>query len=51
MKKLQIGIDYEIEDGVFEFTRDYLLRRGFCCNKRCKHCPFVEMAVEVKEVK
>jgi hypothetical protein len=22
------------------FTEKYLLKRGFCCNNGCKHCPY-----------
>jgi hypothetical protein len=21
-------------------TEEYLLRRGFCCGNRCRHCPY-----------
>ena len=49
MTSLREGIDYKIEGGKFEFTGEYLLRRGFCCNKRCKYCPFVERSVEGEE--
>ncbi len=34
------GIDYIIEDGLLVFTREYHLKRGFCCKNGCKHCPY-----------
>lgn len=34
------GVDYYIEAGKFVFTRAYHLKRGFCCNSRCRHCPY-----------
>ena len=34
------GRDYYVEDGLWVFTADYLLRRGFCCDGGCRHCPY-----------
>jgi hypothetical protein len=35
------GIDYEInEKGFWVFTASYLLRRGYCCQNGCLHCPY-----------
>ncbi len=34
------GIDYYLEDGRLVFTERYHLRRGYCCNSRCRHCPY-----------
>ncbi|MEK6829880.1 MAG: DUF5522 domain-containing protein [Nanoarchaeota archaeon] len=28
------GVKYRV------FTEEYLLKRGFCCNNGCKHCPY-----------
>ncbi len=39
-KPLVEGIDYYIEDGKFVFTAAYHLKRGFCCNHGCRHCPY-----------
>jgi hypothetical protein len=35
-------LDYYIdpETGRVVLTRDYLLRRGYCCNHRCRECPY-----------
>lgn len=34
------GIDYYVEDGKFVFTPEYHLKRGHCCNSKCRHCPY-----------
>jgi hypothetical protein len=35
------GIDYYInEDGFFVFTKEYHLKRGYCCKNKCLHCPW-----------
>ena len=34
------GVDYYVENGLYVFTSDYLLRRGFCCQSGCRHCPY-----------
>jgi hypothetical protein len=42
LPKLIAGVDYYIDDGKFVFTAAYHLKRGFCCNSRCRHCPYKE---------
>ena len=40
--------DYEYEEGDYYFneqgyrvfTEQYLLKRGYCCQNGCKHCPY-----------
>ena len=40
-KKPLKNIDYYInEDSNFVFTKWYHLRRGYCCENLCKHCPY-----------
>ncbi|WP_317174552.1 DUF5522 domain-containing protein [Aquiflexum lacus] len=35
--------DYYInENGLMVFTAQYHLRRGYCCDSGCKHCPYKE---------
>lgn len=34
------GVDYYWEGSLMVFTARYLLRRGYCCNSGCRHCPF-----------
>ncbi|MFM7149146.1 MAG: DUF5522 domain-containing protein [Gemmataceae bacterium] len=39
-KKLQVGRDYYLENGMMVFTREYLEQRGYCCASGCRHCPY-----------
>ncbi len=39
-EKPEEGLDYYIEDGRWVFTAFFLLKRGFCCQNRCRHCPY-----------
>lgn len=33
--------DYYLnEDGFIVFTEKYLLKRGYCCQTGCRHCPY-----------
>jgi hypothetical protein len=34
------GVDYYIENGLYVFTEHYLLKRGYCCQSGCRHCPY-----------
>ncbi|PYX93660.1 MAG: hypothetical protein DMG67_03650 [Acidobacteria bacterium] len=34
------GKDYYLEAERMVFTADFLRRRGFCCESRCRHCPY-----------
>jgi len=34
------GEDYYVEVAVIVFTARYHLRRGFCCESGCRHCPY-----------
>jgi len=36
---LQEG-DFYWERGKMVFTASFLLRRGFCCQSGCRHCPY-----------
>ena len=31
---------YYSKEGYIIFTEKYHLKRGYCCNNNCKHCPF-----------
>ncbi|MDN5203460.1 DUF5522 domain-containing protein [Fulvivirgaceae bacterium BMA10] len=31
---------YFNEQGLMVFTREYLLKRGYCCKNGCRHCPY-----------
>jgi Family of unknown function (DUF5522)/Cysteine-rich CWC len=34
------GEDYYCEGAVIVFTAHFLLRRGYCCQSGCRHCPY-----------
>lgn len=34
------GIDFYIENSFCVFTAWYHLKRGYCCNNGCRHCPY-----------
>ena len=39
--KLQEGIDYTIsKEDLLMFTKEYLLKRGTCCDSGCTNCPY-----------
>jgi hypothetical protein len=43
MKKPLFNDDEEFyinDSGLFVFTADFLLKRGYCCGNGCLHCPF-----------
>jgi len=39
---LVLGVDYYLENGNCVFTAHYHLKRGYCCNSGCRHCPYKE---------
>lgn len=34
------GEDYYFEGGLMVLTARYHLRRGYCCEQGCRHCPY-----------
>jgi hypothetical protein len=34
------GVDYYMEGDKLVFTAAYHLKRGYCCNSKCRHCPY-----------
>ncbi len=39
-EKFTEGVDYYFEDGLMVLTERFLLRRGYCCENSCRHCPY-----------
>ncbi|MBA3356782.1 MAG: hypothetical protein H0U18_12770 [Pyrinomonadaceae bacterium] len=37
---LQEGLDYYLENGLMVLTARFLRRRGYCCERGCRHCPY-----------
>ena len=40
------GEDYYLDHGLMVLTARYHLRRGHCCDQRCRHFPFAELPKE-----
>ena len=40
-EQIQHTQDYYWENGNKVMTKKFLLERGFCCNLKCRHCPYV----------
>jgi len=38
--KLEPDEFYYNENGYIVFTEKYHLKRGYCCQNGCKHCPY-----------
>jgi hypothetical protein len=36
--------EFYMEGGFMVFTAAYHLRRGYCCNSSCRHCPYTDCA-------
>lgn len=32
--------DFYFDGPYMVFTREYHLKRGYCCNSDCRHCPY-----------
>jgi len=32
--------DYYFENGLMVMTESYHLKRGYCCENDCRHCPY-----------
>ena len=37
---LEEGDYYFTAEGYLVFTEQYHLKRGYCCQSRCRHCPY-----------
>ena len=34
--------DYYLDNGLMVLTARFHLRRGYCCEQGCRHCPYTE---------
>lgn len=50
---LRENIDYYFNaDGLMVFTKEYHLKRGYCCKNKCLHCPWsFKGEKDVKQIK
>lgn len=39
-EKFAEGVDYYFENGLMVLTKHFLLKRGFCCENKCRNCPY-----------
>jgi hypothetical protein len=42
--------DYYMDHGLMVLTARYLLRRGYCCEQGCRHCPYGDVPKQNTEV-
>jgi len=42
---------YFSEEGYIIFTEAYHLKRGYCCNNNCKHCPYRDKKTDTTQGK
>ncbi len=40
LSKLDSDEYYHTPEGYVVFTEKYLLKRGYCCQNGCRHCPY-----------
>ena len=40
VNKLEKDNFYYSKEGLIIFTKKYHLNRGYCCESKCKHCPY-----------
>ena len=39
-KEQAVNKNYYYENGYKVMTEKYHLKRGYCCNSNCRHCPY-----------
>jgi Family of unknown function (DUF5522) len=40
IKNVIEGIDYNLENGFYVFTKWFHLKRGYCCKNNCRNCGY-----------
>ncbi len=43
------GEDFYLEGAALVFTTRYHLRRGYCCESGCRHCPYRKTGAIVED--
>jgi len=41
--------DFYLEEEAVVFTAAYHLKRGYCCDSGCRHCPYCKMPTDNHE--
>lgn len=49
LPQLREGEDYYLEGGAMVFTAAYHLKRGYCCESDCRHCPYEKPVALTKQ--
>jgi hypothetical protein len=44
------GEDYYLDKGLMVLTARYHLRRGYCCDQGCRHCPYEDLPTRNNDV-
>ena len=42
---------YYSKEGYIVFTEKYHIKRGYCCDSNCRHCPFRKKIKKIKKIK
>ncbi len=40
IKQPELGVDFYWEGPYMVFTEAWHLKRGYCCDSSCRHCPY-----------
>tara|TARA_B100000902_G_C27201377_1_gene859238 strand:+ start:542 stop:715 length:174 start_codon:yes stop_codon:yes gene_type:complete len=40
---------YHSDEGYIVFTEKYHLKRGYCCDSNCKHCPYKKKKKKIND--
>tara|TARA_B100001115_G_C15780894_1_gene384121 strand:- start:307 stop:480 length:174 start_codon:yes stop_codon:yes gene_type:complete len=40
---------YYSDEGYIVFTEKYHLKRGYCCDNNCKHCPYKKIKKKMND--
>jgi hypothetical protein len=41
--------DYYLDQGLMVLTASFHLKRGYCCEQGCRHCPYPEVVKRAEE--
>jgi hypothetical protein len=44
------GVDYYMDGPYLVFTEAYHLKRGYCCQSGCRHCPWRQTEALAEEM-
>jgi hypothetical protein len=43
------GVDYTLENNKMVLTKEFLLKRGYCCNSKCRNCPYKKQTEQITQ--